>query len=238
MIPLAPVFHPTMIPGLGLWLDATETSFLTFNGSTVSEIRDKSGNARHYSQGTTASQPTVSTINGRQCLASTATRIMTGNAAANATAQNAPGLTIVAVGKVGSNASADLVFFSNGISGGSARAAIRQTGGANGVLAGGRCLDANSFASVEHATSRVPAIHTACFDYSNSDLYLYLNGTLAASSTSFQTDGSSSNTASIQSAILGSAVDCLLGELLIWPRALTSGERLAVERYLGRKWAI
>jgi hypothetical protein len=46
-----------------LWLDAADASTLTLNGSTVSQWRDKSGNARHASQGTVANQPTY-TANG------------------------------------------------------------------------------------------------------------------------------------------------------------------------------
>ena len=43
-----------------LWLDATDSSTITLNGSTVSEWRDKSGNSRHASQSTAANQPTYS----------------------------------------------------------------------------------------------------------------------------------------------------------------------------------
>lgn len=43
-----------------LWLDAADTSTITLNGTTVSEWRDKSGNARHASQATVANQPTYS----------------------------------------------------------------------------------------------------------------------------------------------------------------------------------
>ncbi|MCH7226945.1 M6 family metalloprotease domain-containing protein [Haloferula sp. A504] len=40
-----------------LWLDASDTTKITLNGSTVSEWRDKSGNSRHASQATASSQP-------------------------------------------------------------------------------------------------------------------------------------------------------------------------------------
>ena len=42
-----------------LWLDAADSSTITLNGSTVSEWRDKSGNGRHATQTTAASQPTL-----------------------------------------------------------------------------------------------------------------------------------------------------------------------------------
>lgn len=41
-----------------LWLDAADASTITLNGSTVSQWRDKSGNARHVDQATAVKQPT------------------------------------------------------------------------------------------------------------------------------------------------------------------------------------
>ena len=42
---------------LSLWLDASDASTITLNGSTVSQWNDKSGNARHATQATAANQP-------------------------------------------------------------------------------------------------------------------------------------------------------------------------------------
>ena len=42
---------------LALWLDADDTSTITLNGATVSQWRDKSGNARHANQTVATSQP-------------------------------------------------------------------------------------------------------------------------------------------------------------------------------------
>jgi len=58
-------FNPKSIAGLSLWLDASDASTITLNGATVSEWRDKSGNARHLSEATANNQPTMSTLNGR-----------------------------------------------------------------------------------------------------------------------------------------------------------------------------
>jgi hypothetical protein len=57
--------HPLWTPAslgasLALWLDADDASTITLNGSTVSQWRDKSGNARHASQAAAANQPTYS----------------------------------------------------------------------------------------------------------------------------------------------------------------------------------
>ena len=42
-----------------LWLDASDSSTITLNGSTVSQWADKSGNNRHASQPTATKQPTL-----------------------------------------------------------------------------------------------------------------------------------------------------------------------------------
>lgn len=56
--PRATGFNPKSISGLKLWLDVANTSSLTFNGSTVSQVNDLSGNGFHATQGTANNQPT------------------------------------------------------------------------------------------------------------------------------------------------------------------------------------
>jgi hypothetical protein len=50
-------FAPTNYSGLKLWLDASDTSTITLNGSDVSQWDDKSGTGNHATQGTAANQP-------------------------------------------------------------------------------------------------------------------------------------------------------------------------------------
>jgi hypothetical protein len=63
-------FSPKSIAGLQIWLDASDASSLTLNGSTVSQWRDKSGNGFHASQATANNQPTYtsSAVYGRPAL--------------------------------------------------------------------------------------------------------------------------------------------------------------------------
>jgi len=71
--PLASGFNPKSIAGLQVWLDGNDSSTFTLNGSTVSEWRDKSGNGRHFAQGTALRQPAVTTAakNGKSAVAFT-----------------------------------------------------------------------------------------------------------------------------------------------------------------------
>jgi hypothetical protein len=65
--PLDTGFNPRKLAGLEAWFDASDSSTVTLNGSTISEWRDKSGNGRHLTQATAASQPTYTSAgaNGR-----------------------------------------------------------------------------------------------------------------------------------------------------------------------------
>jgi hypothetical protein len=58
--PIATGFNPKSLPGLKVWYDVANTGSMTFNGSTVSQINDLSGNGFHATQGTANNQPTYS----------------------------------------------------------------------------------------------------------------------------------------------------------------------------------
>jgi prepilin-type N-terminal cleavage/methylation domain-containing protein len=62
-----PLWTPANLPGLALWLDASDASTVTLNGGAVSEWRDKSGTNRHATQAAPAAQPSyvAGALNGR-----------------------------------------------------------------------------------------------------------------------------------------------------------------------------
>jgi len=238
-------FNPRRIAGLGIWLDATVDASLTFNGNTVSEWRDLSGNGRHFAQTTAGNQPNgVSTTqNGRRVLAFSGSQFMDGNAAALNLLQNVPGGTVISVLQF-TSASENYVVLrvSNNLV--SARLELGQTTSAPaGTYIGGRRLDADSFALISHAADTSARVRTGILDYANSDAYIYRDGTLENSTSSFQTSGNTSNTASGlvrigANNIGGGGFSGWIAECLVWPRALADAERQRVERYLGRKWGI
>jgi hypothetical protein len=63
-------FTPLHLPGLALWLDASDTSTITASGGAVSQWNDKSGLGRNVSQATGSLQPTTgaNTQNGLNVL--------------------------------------------------------------------------------------------------------------------------------------------------------------------------
>jgi len=84
--PRATGFNPKSISGLAAWYDASASSSLTLNGSTVSQWSDLSGNGRNMTQATAASQPTynASGLNGKGTLTTTGTQWMQASAFATA----------------------------------------------------------------------------------------------------------------------------------------------------------
>jgi hypothetical protein len=241
-------FDPRRIANLGIWLDATVDSSLTFNGNTVSEWRDLSGNGRHFAQGTAASQPNGVNVtqNGRRALQFSGGQGMSGNAATLNTIRNVPGATAICVFRFDSAGATGVVFnFSIATAVQTSRFQIGQSSGVGGTYAGGRRLDANSFASAFYADNTNARVQSGVLDYANSDAFIWQNGTLENSNTSFQTTGNSQDADHLGVTIGANVISVgsqfltgWIGEILVWPRALTASERQRVERYLGRKWGI
>lgn len=63
-------FDARSIAGLYAWYDASVSTAVTLNGSTVSEWRDLSGGGRHVSRADASNQPAYTTAgqNGRNCI--------------------------------------------------------------------------------------------------------------------------------------------------------------------------
>jgi len=59
-----------------LWLDFADSTTLTASSGVISQITDKSGNGRHASQSASSNRPTVGTVNGKSCMASTSAQYL------------------------------------------------------------------------------------------------------------------------------------------------------------------
>lgn len=82
-----------------LWLDASDTTTITASSGAVSQINDKSGNGRHFSQGTAASQPETGTrtVNGLNSLDIVLGDFMTYDAGSDAVDMSPLSLFVVVV---------------------------------------------------------------------------------------------------------------------------------------------
>jgi hypothetical protein len=158
--------------------------------------------------------------------------------------RNSPGATLIAVHRPSRiTTGQQIVFFSTNTSQNTTRAGL-----AAGLLSaalefGGRRLDSNSFQSITSTgTANTPYVHVGVANYSAASATMYVNGEIAASTSSFQTSGQSDNTDSLGVALfsnLGGAVYTgAIAEVLVYPRALSAAEVSAISRYLGAKWGI
>ena len=244
-------FSPSDISGLGLWLDAGTITGLS-DGDAISTWNDLSGAGRNAT-GSGSARPTYETneLNGKPVVRGDGVDDYM-SFAAGSLLQNVAGATLFAVLRWRSSpaSSKNAVVVSTSVASNFARAALLGgTAGSGKWSAGGRRLDANSYVGVGSSTSintASCAIQEAVFDYANSNLYQYINGTLDGSTTSFQTDGNTSDAASLLGTLFASydggsgagfaGID--VAEILIWPSALSSGNRALVRAYLAAKYAI
>jgi len=239
-------FDPRQIASLGLWLDASVDSSITFNGNTVSEWRDLSGNGRHFAQATAASQPNGvdRTQNGKRVLDFDGNRVLAGNSASLNFARAVGGVSIFFAGKWDTlEGQATGVFISRGDSASSGRCNIDYASSVSGFRMIGRRLDTDSAAVLTTAGNTNAGIFAGIFDYANSDGFFRINGSTVASSTSFQANGVTQDNDSVGISIggipsLASGLDGFIGEVVIYRRALTVTEQQTLERYLGAKWNI
>jgi len=242
------VSSPLDISGCALWLDASDASTISDTAGAVDQWDDKSGNARHFT-GTTTSRPTTGTRtqNGRNVLDFDGNDFLLGNAASLNVLRNVPGGTAFVVGKIDA-ASGSQVFLAISRNGSNAQArlVIDTEPASSSWRAGGRRLDADGFGAATSAASWDTNVNvlTGVLDYGNSDAFLYENGTLLNSNTSFQTDGNTSDTDSDVVHIgatgggLVSFLDGFIGEMIVYPIALSPADRARVEAYLAAKWGI
>ena len=232
---------------LALWLDAEDTGTITLNATTVSAWADKSGNGRNVAQATAAAQPTYSTfpVTGRTALSFDGGDSLE-NLTPGALLRNVPGATLATVANYTNNAAGRCALGISTATAGQNRATLAANlGGATGYMTGGRRLDADSFALAGGTTFTATAsiIQTGVLDYANSDAFSYINGTLDASNTSFQTAGSSSDTNSgaLYVGISGTGTNFMVGfvgEVIVTSTALSAADRERVEGYLAWKWAL
>lgn len=236
-----------------LWLDFSDATKLfdaTSGGSTptagtgIARVEDKSGNARHFTQSTSGNRPTYQTgvYNGHSIARFDGTNDRLSLGSSNLF-RNISGGTIYAVRFWNGSPTIFRTVFSIGTTA-ATRASITAGSVSGKSNTGGRRLDADSYASISstnNVSTSVLELDTAVFDYTNSDLYLYRNGSLEASNTSFQTGGNTSNTAAFTS-MIGSGVggvDFFLGdiaEILVYHTAHDATTRQRIRNYLRYKW--
>ena len=241
--PRATGFNPKSLPGLKVWYDAANTGSMTFNGSTVSEMADLSGNGFTARQTTANNQPTYSATaaNGRPRLAFDTTDSLISDATIADYFLNpttGPVFTLVMAcysplaadsGGIifGSDAQANGRVFCNTNTGGIAGNAIFDTVNASG----GR------LASVVAQPTVVPHIMT--FFRHTSSMAWRVDGAVLLSKSN-ASGNFSATTAKLQigKCDAGGSNIMYVSEFLVYASALSAAQLATAERGLGRKWGI
>lgn len=226
--PPAPPFAPSDIADLVLWLDASDTTTMTQVGGSVSEWRDKSGNAQHATQPTSAQQPawglrTLNTLNGLDFdgtddwmdLPDTAIPYAAGTDFIVYIPDNTTRTYLVANSAVSPPASNGRRYIQNQqVNYGSGNRAITATSG-NAIL----------------------QLSTISGNGSPQTQYINVNGTTASGSVSRNGVSSGMNIGSVNDGQLG-FFDGVIFEYLNYSRVLSNAEINDIGNYLKNKWGL
>lgn len=223
-----------------LWFLARNLSGLS-DGAAVTTWSSAIGTST-ASQGTGANQPTKQTVSGEHCVRFDGSNdSLSLNGDALTFSQNIGAITLFVKAKIITLPAsfAMLTHFSSGTSTSQGRAYIDINSGGT-METGGRRLDADAVDETATGTPGTTDVHVfgGLYDYTNSDLFTYIDGAQTGTDASFQAAGSTSNTAS-QAVAFGADtagtshfLNYDLYEVLVYNRALTAPEVAQVQEYL------
>lgn len=224
-------WRPTLLTGCLLWLDATDdNSFTLGSGSRVSQWKDKSGNDRHFAQATEAYQPLRdSWQNGLPTVRQAKDTGLTRAAISHTNC------SLFLVSRISTwNATSGRDVFATGTSGGT------------GII-----LQVNNALRVGYVNQNIAFVQAAAYSTpsgfvlqeltrSGNAMTLYLNGSVAMTgSTTMNTPGGNAYVAGSPAGSAGNFNNFQdVAEVILYNSALATQDRIAVEQYLRRKWAI
>jgi len=228
-------FTPRQFTGLQVWLDAGDTSSMSFSsGSNISQWRDKSGLLNHA---TATSTPvlTANNINGYQAIVLASGQYFTGLTSVTGTTLTVFAVALTSINLPNSGTDQRLISLVNeanvdyGSSGG-VIALFNQAGGSSSITTyrGGGSIAGTGI------TQNVA--FQAVSKYDGTDGFLWKDGNLGGSS-------ASSGTFAITKYGIGNQANPTeeywigsIGEVLIYNVALGDTDRRDIEGYLAQKW--
>jgi len=246
-------FTPRSISGLALWLDASDASTLfrdaaatipaTEADEPIGAWLDKSGNARHVTQATAGSRPTISATkqNGRNALAFNGSSQSLSIASYNAE-NGLPGLTRYIVASMSSSSPAIITRVYSGGGDGlftTVSGEIRFAAGASAYSA----VTSTNYGLLTSGTNIIGSVYDGTAGSVAAGIKPYYNGAAIPSSS---TSGTLPTT--LPSGTPGFWIGSNIGVNSFWPgriieyisysRALGNVERQRLERYLAAKYGI
>jgi hypothetical protein len=213
---------------LAIWLDASDASTITLNGSTVSQWRDRSGNGRTVTQATAANQPTyiANGISSRGSLSiTTAPRWLAYTESGTVTSA-----TIAAVGQIVDTTGNSRMAGLNTSTSGTRQSLAPASDGSvrfDGAFLSGPALPTTPFVRVSTRTA------IEVFDWRNGSLGF--QG--AAPTESIARNFNVGNGMPLDAYALGTFTG-QIGEVVVTHTALSTEDRQRIEGYLAHKWGL
>ncbi len=240
--PRATGFNPKSISGLKLWLDVANTSSLTFNGSTVSQVNDLSGNGFHATQGTANNQPTYQATgaNGKPTLSFDTTDSITSSATIAdyfLTPTSSPTVYIMMVADMQTLANGGNIIFGSDAQAGGRVFFASFFGGTTTFWDTVNASGGRLSASPSESDYLSPVILTAF--RAGASMGVRRNGVSVASKSN-ASGNYSVTTAKLQLGKCdgGGANNMYLSECIVYAAALSASDLAKAERGLGKKWGV
>jgi hypothetical protein len=228
-------FSPTIINTLSLWLDAADTSTMTFSsGSNISQWRDKSG-LNNHATGVNSPVLTGNSINTYQAVVSATNQYFTGPISITGTT-----VTVFAVAQTSRtlpNSGIDQRLVSLA-SGGNV-----DYGRTDGVIAlfnqgSSSSITTYRLGSVAGSTITTNTAFQVVSKYDGTTGYLWKNGTSGGSSASSGTFAVTKYGIGNQANPTSEFWTGAIGELIIYSASLSDNQRQQIEGYLASKWGL
>jgi len=241
--PRATGFNPKSISGLKLWLDVASTSSLTLNGSTVSQVNDRSGNGYHATQSTANNQPTYQAtgFNNKPTLYFDTTDSVTSSATIadyilTPTTNPTFYIFMAAYSPLAAN-SGQIAFGSDSQSNGRVLFGNNFGGTAGNVLFDTANASGGRLSQV--VTQPTAAPHIVCAFRAGASMGFRIDGVLVASKSN-ASGNFSSTSAKLQIAKCDavSLNAMYMSECAVYAAALSASQIATIERGLGKKWGV
>ena len=236
-------FSPTQISGLKLWLDAANTSSLTLNGSTVSQMNDLSGNGFHATQGTANNQPTYQAtgFNSRPTLSFDSTDSITSSATIAdyfLTPTASPTFYVfMAAYSPSAATSGSIVFGSDSQANGRVLFANNF-----GFQSGNMLFDVvnASGGRLSQSTTEITATpHVVCAYRAGASMGFRVDGVVLASKSNASGNFTSTSAKlQIGKCDAASLNNMYMSECAVYAAALSASQIATIERGLGKKWGV
>jgi len=234
-----------LIPNM--WIDFSDASTVTTVSGKVSQVTDKSGNGRTFTQNTGVKRPIYqSAVQNSLNVARFDGVEEVLQLSSNTMFRNIGGASLYIILKPESGGATGDVYFSSGNGLSTNRIYLLYSHNLFKFSMAGRRLDSDSFQNVIQTGTTSPGsfmMISNVYDWSNASIFTYKDRNLIGTSTSFQTAGNTSNTnANLTRIGANLSNDGFwfgdIGEIIVFNSVHDADTKDTVEQYLNNKWAI